>query len=656
MSVATITQLYIGYFGRAADPAGLNYWVGQENAGMQLADIARSFAVQTEATTNYPYLALPNIASSAGFITQVYQNLFNRAPDAEGMTYWQGQLASGRSVGQVILDIINGAQGDDATIVANKVEAAAFYTDQVVTQQAPWTLEGDRDDATAVLSGVTADPTTVDTSKALAAELVAAAKAGTGTPGAILTLTSGNDYLSPAGDTASTRTTAGDDTIRAMSGGHLGDGDVIDGGAGRDTLNAVVGGAFLVPSTVAPMLRNVEVVNITSGASRGTVTFDASNSTGIEQIVNRTTSSRDVEVVGIDTSVIVGMSSSGGSSLTVNFTGVSGKNDAATLLLDSNDGGIFTAEGIERLNIKTSGTTSWVDVAEGDYTALNISGSAALNLYNSDDGVTVIDASTLTGALTLEGATLTKAATVTGGSGADDITLYSDKAVTLDGGAGDDELSVYADANNTVNGGDGADDITVMGDGNQTVDGGDGADDITVMGEGNHTVGGGNGNDTLNVYGNGNHTVSGGAGNDVITVMGDGVHSISGGAGADKFMIAGMQLGDVDLEDAAALVEAATKVTDLAAGETVAFLGATFAELTGTQQARAAAAEDLVAALDYLLDLDNVDGKSVAFAFGDSTYVLVNDNEFSNGLDDLDGLVQLVGVTTFSLTGDVLTA
>src|SRR5690554_6413439 len=121
--VEQITSLYIGYLGRAPDPEGLNYWVGRLADGCTLAEAAESFSVQSESTTKYPYLANPNIASPQAFITQVYMNLFNRVPDAEGLAYWTAELQSGADVGDFILNVISGALTDpDATIVAHKVE------------------------------------------------------------------------------------------------------------------------------------------------------------------------------------------------------------------------------------------------------------------------------------------------------------------------------------------------------------------------------------------------------------------------------------------------------------------------------------------------------------------------------------------------------
>lgn len=119
-----ISQIYVGYFNRAPDPEGFAYWIGRYNDGMSAAAIAQSYSVQAESTSNYPYLANPGSVSSTNFITAVYANLFNRTPDAEGLAYWESQLASGGAVGPMILDIINGAvTAPDKTILNNKVAA-----------------------------------------------------------------------------------------------------------------------------------------------------------------------------------------------------------------------------------------------------------------------------------------------------------------------------------------------------------------------------------------------------------------------------------------------------------------------------------------------------------------------------------------------------
>lgn len=131
-AIDQITQLYVGYYDRAPDPAGLNYWIGRSNAGMGLLDIAQSFSVQAESLSLYGFLAVSSAGSADAFLDSVYQNLFNRTIDVEGLNYWKGELASGKPVGRTIVDIISGAQGADRTIVDNKTSVSQFYVTRLV--------------------------------------------------------------------------------------------------------------------------------------------------------------------------------------------------------------------------------------------------------------------------------------------------------------------------------------------------------------------------------------------------------------------------------------------------------------------------------------------------------------------------------------------
>jgi hypothetical protein len=47
---------------------------------MTLYQLAASFAVQSEATGLYPYLAAPSTTHPANFIDQIFQGFFKRAP------------------------------------------------------------------------------------------------------------------------------------------------------------------------------------------------------------------------------------------------------------------------------------------------------------------------------------------------------------------------------------------------------------------------------------------------------------------------------------------------------------------------------------------------------------------------------------------------
>jgi hypothetical protein len=128
--------VYIGYFGRAGDPAGESYWLNQLNAGsISATGMAASFSVQPEATALYSFLAHPSAATVPqidSFIGAVYEDLFNRGVDSSGLAYWQNQLETNlgnpQTVGAFILNVVSGAQGADQTTISNKVTVADYFT------------------------------------------------------------------------------------------------------------------------------------------------------------------------------------------------------------------------------------------------------------------------------------------------------------------------------------------------------------------------------------------------------------------------------------------------------------------------------------------------------------------------------------------------
>jgi hypothetical protein len=149
-----ITALYVGYFNRAPDPAGLSYWVGRANAGMSINDIAISFSQQPEALSTYAYLAAPNVGNATSFVESIYLNLFNRSSDAAGLAYWVGQLTTGKvSAGLMIEAIIGGAQGTDATIMSNKVVVGEAYANALINANDTWTTVDNTASAKAALAG-----------------------------------------------------------------------------------------------------------------------------------------------------------------------------------------------------------------------------------------------------------------------------------------------------------------------------------------------------------------------------------------------------------------------------------------------------------------------------------------------------------------------
>lgn len=193
-----IAKIYVGYFGRAADPDGLAFWLGELNAaeaqgrdrGEVLDDIANSFAISQEATDLFPFLVNPTQAQIESFVESVYLNLFNRLPGDEGRTFWGGEiqkeLDAGRPVGSVILDIISGAQNTpevlDASTVQNKAQVAHYYADSFLNAGADWTVGDDIDEARSIVDDVSADDATVDAAWAEIVGLVSSQSAALEAP------------------------------------------------------------------------------------------------------------------------------------------------------------------------------------------------------------------------------------------------------------------------------------------------------------------------------------------------------------------------------------------------------------------------------------------------------------------------------------------
>lgn len=126
-TASDLQQLYVGYFGRAADQEGLNFWLEAiNNGGLSLENVHTSF-VQSE-----EYTALYEGLSNSDLVTQVYLNVLGRAVEAEGLAFWAGALDAGTiTQDQLIEGLLSGLSPADALIVQNKVTVANYYTTQV---------------------------------------------------------------------------------------------------------------------------------------------------------------------------------------------------------------------------------------------------------------------------------------------------------------------------------------------------------------------------------------------------------------------------------------------------------------------------------------------------------------------------------------------
>ena len=109
-----LVRLYTAYFRRVPDYAGLMHWFNAMypsggGSGASLADVSQAFAQSAEFVNTYGAL------NNADFVTLVYQNVLGRTPDAEGFSYWLGQLNAGISRGAMMTGFSESTENQNAT-------------------------------------------------------------------------------------------------------------------------------------------------------------------------------------------------------------------------------------------------------------------------------------------------------------------------------------------------------------------------------------------------------------------------------------------------------------------------------------------------------------------------------------------------------------
>ena len=133
-----VQHLYVSYYGRPADPAGLAFWadyLAQGQAPTTLGAFVTAYASHPAVKTvvdnfgrSEESVALYGTDPEV-IVRAIYRNLFNREPDAEGLLFYVEGLNKGWiSNAQAALSIANGARGSDALSIASKVETAVGFT------------------------------------------------------------------------------------------------------------------------------------------------------------------------------------------------------------------------------------------------------------------------------------------------------------------------------------------------------------------------------------------------------------------------------------------------------------------------------------------------------------------------------------------------
>ena len=424
-----IAKQYIAYYDRAPDYDGLSYWI---NTDSTLDEISASFADQQETADKYPFTL-----TSEELVNTIYQNVFNRDADTEGLAYWVAALDDGSITrSQMIIAVVNGAQGRDQRTLDNKVVVGLDYANNELNdlENAAMVMDGISDDIDTVVAareqidGWAQDAVTINYTTQR--DLVV----GTDSENRFEGLINGTQVPG-----------ANADTFQEM--------DVTDGGEGEDTLHItsdITADRISEPSS----LYNVENVQVTQNGNN-TLMLDATNfDESITTVVSDSSATAlgdiffGVQADGHALKAVANIelgAKNGGVETTVVYENdvVSSVANSAEITLLNGVAQTFTSSNIsapvaiESYTIHTTGSGNQAltlnDLAT---TTIKVDGKAQLSLIDGIGFVTKVDASTATGSLIFT----PKAADalVMGGKGSDVLTGATDSI--LIGGLGDDTL------------------------------------------------------------------------------------------------------------------------------------------------------------------------------------------------------------------------
>lgn len=458
-----VQKAYIAYYGRPADPSGLEYWATQLDSTGSMSALIDGFGNSTEADTLFG--SYTNTAK----INAIYQQCFGRDADYDGLMWYDAQLTAGTmTAASIMLNILDGAQGNDATIVANKLTVAKLFTAAIDTASEVIAYSGTTAATTARtwLAAVDETDATVTTATASVDSTITTIESGGsgGATGTTYTLTTGVDSL--------TGTSANDTFIAIQTGDATetwGSADTIDGAAGTDSLSLINDEGGTAPNVAT--VTNVENVTYRSTAANGALDMD--NMTGVTALtLDRTIGANDIDNIALTTALaFVDSGATMDTTATYKATGVTGSADSASVSLNGVTAlaELELAGAVETINISTTGAASTLAdlVLDGVTTTLNIAADEDLTVVTTFTSaevtsLTVTGDSAVTITPSLDDSTATvNASANTGGVNV----LIGNVNVTATGGTGDDRFAFAATeltSVDTVDGGDGTDTLAIM--------------------------------------------------------------------------------------------------------------------------------------------------------------------------------------------------
>jgi len=369
LTAREIQDAYVTFFNRAADTSGFNYWTSY---GGSISDLYATFAEQTE------YTAMYASKTTEQQIETIYQNLFNRAPEADGLAYWTPLVEDGLiTLANLALTINRGALGADSDALTAKVNAAISETE------------------TAIDGAANAGTTFTLTSAAAGDSLVGTTK---------------NDTFTSEAGTLQTADTILDSTA-----------------TDRDVLNAVV-----TSNSIAARIQNVETMNLTGRFA--TTGFDLASTSGTQNLNLNTNIVGGTATVTNASTLNAANISAGANIGTVSVTATaSGTRDA--VMVDAGSATTVTVAGGAgadqfTVNLASGAAGTFNGGGSVDAYTVNVGATATLTGNTATESIAINAAQdsvvTLGGALTDTVANVAAATTTIGGAG--NVTVKGTKA------------------------------------------------------------------------------------------------------------------------------------------------------------------------------------------------------------------------------------
>lgn len=446
---AELNKYYLAYFGRPVDYAGSREWADKTTAQVEAA-----FAASNESKALYAS------SSKYDFVNNVYKNVIGRPAELAGLNYWVDQIDSGKitQAGAAIAILNDALLTADKTSVENKLIAGEDFFNAIDTTAEVLAYQGAAAAASAraFIAGVTATPATAEQVKAA---LAAVGDASAGATGQTFTLTANVDNI---------QGTSGNDTIVAGEGSAggvhtLGASDVINGGAGVDTIDIK-----LVGHQLTPRMSNVEKVFAQALDPVNADAINMVNTTGVQELWSNNSTSI-LAVTNLQEKATIGVKGGNGSNYTVQAAATARTGDLAIALDTANVGNLFVNSTGAAGGAGYTSTT--INAATGTNAITGLAGTGANVIGTLDVGATLatvtvtgdgavrvtndlaatvrtIDASANKGGANFNITNNTGNVTFTGGEGADRINFGGTLTLAdkVDGGAGRDILGVASQA------------------------------------------------------------------------------------------------------------------------------------------------------------------------------------------------------------------